>query len=178
MKKLVLSIILVAAVLFSAGCTENTPRNSTGSDIGYGKSTDVKITSLKQINTSLLKGPVFLKIGSKWCPVCRSMKPILEGLAAEYAGKATIASADVDQNPELAEYFKVEEIPDSCVIVGIENGKYIYMQKDGNVSTDRSNARMIGLNDTDEKNSTDKMMFEKVLNFALLRQRNLNQDKE
>jgi len=172
MKKFVLSIILVAAVLFSAGCTENAPGNSTGSDIGSGKSTDVKITSLKQINTSLQKGPVFLKLGSKWCHVCRSMRPIIEGLAVEYAGKASIASVDVDQNPELAEYFEVKEIPDSCVIVGIENGKYIYMQEDGNVSTDRSKARMVGLIDTNEKNNSDKMMFENVLNLALHRQGN------
>lgn len=165
MKRLVLMTILAAAVLFTAGCTENILGNSTSSDIGKGKSTVVKITQLEQINTSLQSGPVFLKMGSKWCPACRSMKPILDRLAAEYGGNATIASVDVDQNPELAEYLGVEGIPDSCVIVGIENGKYIYMQENGNVSTDRSQAKMVGLNDSDEKE------FEKVLNLAIVQQR-------
>lgn len=164
MKKLVLLIILIAAVLFTAGCTENTPGNSTSFDVGKGESTVVKITQLEQINTSLPTGPVFLKMGSKWCPACRSMKPILENLSAEYEGNATIASVDVDQSPELAEYFGVEAIPDSCVIVGIENGEYVYMNEDGNVSTDRSQAKMVGLNDSDE------IMFKKVLNLALLQQ--------
>ena len=170
MKKLVLLMVLVAAVLFTAGCTDNLSGNSTSSDIGKEKSTIVKITQLEQINTSLQKGPVFLKMGSKWCPACRSMKPILERLAAEYGGNATIASVDVDKNPELAEYFGVEAIPDSCVIVGIENGTYIYMQEDGNVSMDRSQARFVGLNDTGDTNNTDEKMFEKVLNLALLQQ--------
>jgi len=98
------------------------------------------------------------------------MKPILEKLAAEYGGNATIASVDVDENPELAEYFEVETIPDSCVIVGIENGTYIYMQEDGNVSMDRSQARFVGLNDTGGTNNTDKKIFERVLNLALLQQ--------
>ncbi len=170
MKKLVLLMILVAAVLFTAGCTDNPPGNSTSSYIGKEKSTVVKITQLEQINTSLQKGPVFLKMGSRWCPVCRSMKPILERLSAEYGGNATIASVDVDQNPELAEYFGVEVIPDSCVIVSIENGTYIYMQEDGNLSKDRSRAKIVGLNNTGDTNDTDEKMFEKILNLALLQQ--------
>jgi hypothetical protein len=47
--------------------------------------------------------------------------------------------------------------------VGIENGKYVYMQKDGKVSTDRSQARMIGLNGTN-----DEQMFEKIIDLALV----------
>jgi len=98
------------------------------------------------------------------------MKPILERLAAEYGGNATIASVDVDQNPELAEYFGVEVIPDCCVIVSIENGTYIYMQEDGNLSKDRSRAKIVGLNNTGDTNDTDEKMFEKIMNLALLQQ--------
>jgi len=164
MKKLVILLILLAAVLFTAGCTEKTRENYTNSEVSLEKNAIVKITQLEQINTSLQNGPVFVKIGAKWCPTCRSMKPILEKLAAEYRGKATIASVDVDQSPELAEYFGVKAIPDSFVTVGIENGKYVYMQENGNVSTDRSQARIIGLNESDEK------VFEKVLDLALLQE--------
>lgn len=170
MKKLVILLILLAAVLFTAGCTEKTRENYTNSEVSLEKNAIVKITQLEQINTSLQKGPVFLKMGSKWCPACRSMKPILERLAAEYGGNATIASVDVDQNPELAEYFGVEVIPDCCVIVSIENGTYIYMQEDGNLSKDRSRAKIVGLNNTGDTNDTDEKMFEKIMNLALLQQ--------
>jgi thioredoxin 1 len=160
MKKLVLLLILLAVVLFTAGCTENSMYSKGSQE----KSAVVKITKLEQINTSLEKGPVLIKMGSKWCPSCRSLKPVLENLSAEYKGKATIASIDVDQNRELAEYFGVGGIPDSSVIVGIENEKYVYMQKDENVSVNRSHARFVGLNESEQK------MFEETLNSALLQQ--------
>ncbi|MGE5465494.1 MAG: thioredoxin domain-containing protein [Syntrophothermus sp.] len=168
MRKLVLLMSLVAAVLLTAGCTEQFLGNATSSNSGSGDSNVVKITQLEQINTSLQKGPVLLKMGSRWCPHCRSMKPVLERLAVENGKNATIASIDVDQNPELAEYFGVGVIPDSCVITGIENGTYVYMQEDGNISTDRAKARMVGFNSTDANNDDEKRL-EKVLKFALLR---------
>jgi thiol-disulfide isomerase/thioredoxin len=149
------------------GCSEKTPKNSTSSGGGM-ENNIVVITQLDQINTSLQKTPVFVKIGTRWCPDCRSLKPTVERLAAEYQGKATISVIDADKNPELAEYFRVERIPNSFVIVGIENGTYVYIQEDGNVSTDCTKARFVGRNDTDEK------MFENVLNLALIQQKKAN----
>ena len=119
----------------------------------------VEVTQLAQINTYLQKGPVFFRFGAVWCPYCQSMKPILNELATEYKGKATIMSADVDKSPKLADYFGIGSIPDSSVIVGTKNGKYVYMQQNGKTTTDRSQARIIGLN--------DKKVYEKVLNFAI-----------
>jgi thiol-disulfide isomerase/thioredoxin len=158
MKKSVILLILLVLALFTAGCDEKTPKNSIISEASMEKEV-VAITQLEQVNTSLQKTPVFVKIGSRWCPECRSLKPVLDELAAEYQGKVTIAAIDADKNPELAEYFKVEFIPDSFVIVGIENGTYVYMQDNGDVSTDRSKARFVGRNDTDEE------MFKKVLDL-------------
>ena len=119
----------------------------------------VELTQLEQINTSLQKGPILLKIGAEWCGPCQEMKPILKELATEYGGKATIMYLDVDKSVDLSDYFVVSSIPDSSVIVGIENGAYIYMQEDGNVTKDRFKARILGLRDKEE--------FEKVLNLAL-----------
>jgi thiol-disulfide isomerase/thioredoxin len=163
MKKLIVLLILLAAVLFTAGCAERTLGNSTSSNINLEKST-IKVTQLEQINTSLQKGPVFVKIGSKWCSACRSMQPILGKLATEYVGKATIASIDADQNSELTEYFGVQGIPDSFVIVGIENGTYVYMQEDGNVSMNKSQSSFVGLSEDSEK------VFKQVLDLAVLQQ--------
>jgi parallel beta-helix repeat protein len=120
----------------------------------------VETTRLGQINKSLEEGPVFLRLGAEWCRACQSMKPILNELAAEYGDKVTVMSVNLNQNVELATYFEVGHIPDSSVIVGIENGKYIYMQQDGNVTTDRVRARIVGLE--------DKEVFEKLLERALV----------
>jgi thiol-disulfide isomerase/thioredoxin len=167
MKKLVILLILLISVLFITGCGEKAPKNSTSSERGM-ENNIVVITQLDQINTSLQKTPVFVKIGTRWCPDCRSLKPILEGLAAEYQGKATIATIDADKNPELANYFGVEIIPYSFVVIGIENGSYVYMQENGNVSKNISQARFVGRNDTDEE------MFKKVLDLTLPQQEKAN----
>lgn len=121
-------------------------------------STVVQVTQLAQINNYLKKGPVFLKIGAEWCSPCQKMKPILKELATEYGGKATIVFIDTDKSPKLADYFGVDSIPDSCVIVSLKNGQYVYMKQSGKVTTDRSQARIIGL--------YDKEVFESVINLA------------
>lgn len=161
MKNLVLTLILFATMIFTVGYIGE-PLNSQKSS---GNSTTVEITQLEQINKSLQKNPVFLRIGAKWCSHCQSLQPILEKMATEYAGNATIATIDVDQSPDLAKYFGVEFFPDSCVIVGIENGSYIYMQEDGNVSMNRFQARFVGLN---EITGPNEETFKKVLDLALL----------
>lgn len=119
----------------------------------------IETTELGQINKFLEKGPVFLKLGAEWCGACQSMKPILDEIASRYGDRATIMSININKNPQLATYFDVGYIPDSSMIVGIENGTYVYMQLDGNITTDRVRARIVGLE--------DKEMYEKVLENAL-----------
>ena len=143
----------------------NTYTDKDNSEVNLKISNIMKITQLEQINTFLHKGPVFVEMGGEWCRPCQETKPILEKLAAEYEGKATIVSIDIHQSPELANYFGISNhIPDSFVIVGIESGKYVYMSGDGRSNTDRAQARIIGLSDKNEK------MFERIIDFALIQQ--------
>jgi hypothetical protein len=53
---------------------EKTQVNSKKYVVSLDKNTVVKVTKLKQINTSLPKCPVFVRIESQWCPVCESMR--------------------------------------------------------------------------------------------------------
>jgi thiol-disulfide isomerase/thioredoxin len=138
---------------------EGSQENSTKPQENQGTSSVAEVTQLEQINTALQKGPVLLKIGAEWCAYCQQLKPILNELATDYGEKATIMSIDVDQSPTLTDYFGVSSLPDSCVIVGTENGAYVYMQQNGKVTTDRSQARIVGFN--------DKQVYEKVLDLAL-----------
>jgi thioredoxin-like negative regulator of GroEL len=159
MKKSFVLLILLTAILFTAGCTGKTQENSTNPQNIQGKNAVVEATQLEQINASLQKGPVLLKIGAEWCGPCQQMKPTLKELATEYGGRVTVMSVDVDQSPKLADYFGVIVVPDSSVIVGIDNGEYVYMQENGNLSKDRFKARILKLK--------DKELFEKVLDFAI-----------
>ena len=46
------------------------------------------------------------------------MGPILDDVAASYAGKATVAKVNVDSEPALAEKFGVSSIPTLIVLKG------------------------------------------------------------
>ncbi|WP_168121361.1 thioredoxin [Paenibacillus sp. HB172176] len=46
-----------------------------------------------------------------WCGPCKMQLPIVEELAGELEGQATIAKINVDEEPELASQFGVMSIP-------------------------------------------------------------------
>lgn len=55
-----------------------------------------------------------------WCGPCRMVGPIIEQLAAEYAGKATFGKMNVDENQMVPSRFGVMSIP---TIVVFHRGK-------------------------------------------------------
>ncbi len=158
MRNLFLLLILLIVALFTAGCTDKTQENQ----VSQVNSSVIEVAQLEQVNTFLQNGPVLLKLGAEWCGPCQEMKPILNELATDYKGKATVISVDVDQSPKLANYFEVNSVPESYMILGIENGEYVYMQEDGKVTKDRFKARIPG--------SRDKQKLKDVLNLALQKQ--------
>lgn len=62
--------------------------------------------------------PVVVDFYAAWCPPCKLLEPVVERLAAEYAGKVKIGKLNTDENPDLAIRYGVMGIPTLGLFLG------------------------------------------------------------
>jgi thioredoxin 1 len=55
--------------------------------------------------------PVLIDFTAAWCAPCRAIAPHVAAIAREYSGRLTVATCDVDANPQLVARLDVRSMP-------------------------------------------------------------------
>jgi thioredoxin 1 len=70
-----------------------------------------EVTALELNELLNHKGVVLADFSATWCGPCQAMVPVVERLAARFAGRADIVKIDVDRAGELASAHGVRSVP-------------------------------------------------------------------
>ena len=68
--------------------------------------------------------PVLVDFFATWCGPCKMMAPVLDEIAAEKAGAASVYKIDVDENPDIAQQYGVMSIPTFIVFKNGQPAKH------------------------------------------------------
>ncbi len=71
----------------------------------------MEIITTAQFDEKVKDGVVLVDFFADWCGPCKMLAPVLQQLANEYEGKATIVKVNVDNDTDLARRFGVVSIP-------------------------------------------------------------------
>lgn len=138
MKKIfkTVSILLISVVVFS--CSNDTKKQESSDNSAVkttieGKTESAPITAgidgkVQHISTEqFVKGvsdfrtnpkfslkselPCVVDFYADWCKPCKMIAPYMEELAVEYKGKVNFLKINVDEESEIANFYKIEAIP-------------------------------------------------------------------
>lgn len=84
---------------------------------------ELKFTD-ENFETDVLKSeqPVLIDFYADWCGPCKMMAPVIEEIAAEFAGTVKVGKLNVDESPATAGKYRVMSIPTLLIV---KNGEVV-----------------------------------------------------
>ena len=81
----------------------------------------IKQLTLAEFNKLLdTKQPVLVDFHTLWCAPCRKMAPVVDKIAVDFHGKATVLRIDLDKSKEVAQRYHIQGVP---VFILFKNGE-------------------------------------------------------
>ena len=74
-------------------------------------SENVKYLDDNNFQSSVANGVTLVDFFAEWCGPCKMIAPMIEELARELNGKATIAKLDIENAQQVAGQYRVNSIP-------------------------------------------------------------------
>ena len=114
-------IICLAAVLVLAACNNKNENQDNNDAVGTDQKaqSEMPVASpddegqdewIKQ-TTIMSSKPMVIDFFATWCGPCKQLAPILDEIEKNHKGEVIFQRIDVDQEPALAQEFRVESIP-------------------------------------------------------------------
>jgi thioredoxin 1 len=57
------------------------------------------------------KVPVLVNFCAPWCTSCKTLAPVVEEVAGEFADRVKVVKVNTDENPSIAYKYKIRSIP-------------------------------------------------------------------
>jgi thioredoxin 1 len=88
-----------------------------------------QLTNAEEFENSIKKGVTLIDFNAPWCGPCRAQEPIINQLVEDFAGKATVAEMNIDENQETAVRLGIQSIPTIALFKdGVEVKRFVGLQ--------------------------------------------------
>jgi len=86
----------------------------------------IKDTTAASFNADVIEAsktaPVIVDLWAPWCGPCRQLGPMLEKVVREAKGKLRLVKVNIDENPQIAQQFRVQSIP---AVFAVADGRVV-----------------------------------------------------